>query len=57
MAGKTGKDYAEIETKGCLALSLNKLAYTNRHRVKINVLTARQMNRLKYIYTGELNMD
>ena len=42
-------------TKGCLVLSLNKLAYTNRHRIMINALTARQTYRLKYIYTGELN--
>ena len=43
-------------TKGCLVLYHNKLAYTNRHRIKINVLTARQTYRLEYLYTGELNM-
>ena len=52
---KQARQKRNHKTKGCLVLSLNKLAYTNRHRVKINVLMARQMNRLKCIYTGELN--
>ena len=36
----TGKDWAESEY-------LNKLAYTNRHRIKIDVLTVWQMDRLE----------
>ena len=43
-------------SKGCHVLSLNKLAYKNWHRVKINILTVWQMNRLEYIYTGILTI-
>ena len=35
---------------------LNKLAYTNRHRIMINILMARQTYRLEYLYTGKLKI-
>ena len=44
------------ETKECLVQYHFKLAYKNRHRIKINALMVWQMDRLEYLYTGILNI-